>query len=247
MGVKLRVHERNLARRLRVDGHSYAEIRAQIGPMSKSTLNRWLRDIQLTPEQQQRLVEKARMCGHSGRQKGALANRMARLERLREAKRVAEQTFPQLSSNPLFPIGVVLYSCEGAKKQDTFAFVNSDPQLVRLMIKWLTEVCDVPATKIRARVYTHRYCDVDPERFWQEVTQLPRAQFRRTIYKATPHAQPKNPSFKGCCRLEVSGVQFLAMIKEWQSLLLQRFLGATGGDSHILPPTAAMYSTPASR
>src|SRR3972149_6223000 len=115
------------------------------------------------------------------------------------------------------------------------------------MIKWLTEVCDVPTTKIRARVYTHRYCDVDPERFWQEVTQLPRAQFRRTIYKATPHAQPKNPSFKGCCRLEVSGVQFLAMIKEWQSLLLQRFLGATGGDSHILPPTAAMYSTPASR
>jgi len=200
MGVKLRVHERNLARRLREDGHSYAEIRAQIGLMSKSTLNRWLKDIQLTPEQQQRLVEKARMCGHSGRQKGALANRMARLERLREAKRVAEQTLPQLSSNPLFPMGVILYSCEGAKKQDTFAFVNSDPQLVRLMIKWLTEVCDVPTTKIRARVYTHRYCDVDPERFWQEVTQLPRAQFR-----------------------------------EWQSLLLQRFLGATGGDSHILP------------
>ncbi len=172
------------------------------------------------------------MCGHSGRQKGALANHMAPVERLREAKRLAEETFPQLNSNPLFPIGLILYGCEGAKTSNTFAFVNSDPQLVQLMIRWLTEVCGVPTTKIRARVYTHRYCDVDPERFWQDVTQLPPPQFRKTIYKATPHAEPKNPSFKGCCRLTVSGVQFLAIVKEWQSLLVQRFLRPTGRSSH---------------
>ncbi len=50
MGVKLRVHERNLARKLREEGHSYAEIRQRISPMPKSTLNRWLKDIRLTTE-----------------------------------------------------------------------------------------------------------------------------------------------------------------------------------------------------
>ncbi len=45
--MKIRVEERNRARELRRRGYSYGEIRRTV-LASKSTLNGWLRDVELT-------------------------------------------------------------------------------------------------------------------------------------------------------------------------------------------------------
>lgn len=237
--MRVRVEERALARSLRREGYSYREIRAKLGDIPKGTLNYWLRDVALTEEQERRLVEKARNAAERGRQRGALTNRRSREQRMRKAQVFARQTFEIQLANPLFPAGVILYACEGARTSNQFAFTNSDPKLVKLMIRWLREICRVPEEKIHARVYTHRiYEDKECEFYWHRVTRLPMSQFGRTVYKRSPHTQKKNPTFMGCCRLDVYKVDFFFVIRAWQELLADLLLQSslprtTGGNERI--------------
>lgn len=64
--MKAKINERHQARLLRRQGLSFREIHAIIG-VSKGTLNLWLKDIELTSEQKQRLMD----CAITGREKAA--------------------------------------------------------------------------------------------------------------------------------------------------------------------------------
>ncbi len=221
--------EKQRARQLRRAGYSYGEIRDQIPGLSKGTLNNWLKDISLSLEQRQRLIEKARIVGAHGRQIGALSNKENREQRHRLAGIEAEAVFPSLMTHPLFAVGLMLYRAEGAKTQEMFQFMNSDPQLIQLMLVWLTQVCKIDTLKIKYRLYIHSiYAHEDCESFWQNITQLPADQMRKTVYKPTPHQQKKNEGYKGCCRLDVYDIKFFWQIMKWQRLLLGEYLGSRG-------------------
>ncbi|MEK7461131.1 MAG: hypothetical protein AAB647_02865 [Patescibacteria group bacterium] len=220
--MKLRVNDKNLARKLRRKGYSYREIAQQIGSISKGTLSNWLKDIVLTPQQSDRLVEKMRKFGLHGRQLGANSNRLARQERVNKAHELAIRQYPELKLNPIFGLGLVLYVAEGAKTNEHFQFMNSDPQVIQLMLHWLFVVCRVSLDKITLRIYTHKiYKDLECERFWKKVTGLPSQQFRKTVYKSTIHTQKKNEKYMGCCRIDVSGVQFYRILEKWQRLFFE--------------------------
>ena len=228
--MKLRVETRDRARKLRQQGASYREIREAIGePVSKGTLNHWLKQIVLTPEQELRLVEKMRSSGQHGRQLGALANRAARQQRLQIAQAEARSQFPGLMDQPLFIIGLMLYWAEGSKTQESFQFMNSDPRLIQLMMQWLRNVTGVLDTQISIRLYTHRmYSEKNAEQYWLTVTGLPLTQLRKTVFKPTPHTVKKNPSYLGCLRIQVSGVSFFRKIQLWQQMIFESFVSPRG-------------------
>ncbi len=227
--MKLRVETRDQVRRLRRKGHSYREIRAIFPDVAKSTLSNWVQDIRLSHEQQKRLIEKMRILGLHGRQKGALANHEARLKRIQAARREATKTFPALMMKPIFPLGLVLYSAEGSKVFEMFQFINSDPNLIQLMLLWVEEICHISLNQIRARIYIHKiYANNSYNTYWQTVTGLPVEQFRKTFYKPTPHKIKRNENYMGCCRIEISGVQFFWKIKTWQELLFKYYLRPRG-------------------
>ncbi|TMK81614.1 MAG: hypothetical protein E6G46_07395, partial [Actinobacteria bacterium] len=72
---------RVVARRMRKEGRSYREIRAEV-PVSKSTLSLWLKDVPISEEQ--RALLEARRAGASERRATALrARRIATVERIR--------------------------------------------------------------------------------------------------------------------------------------------------------------------
>lgn len=227
--MKLRLEEKQRARQLRLEGYSYGEIQALLPGVSKSTLSGWLRGIALSEAQRSRLIKKMRASGAHGRQKGALANQVARQKRIALAYKTATDEFPLLMKQSLFPLGLILYSAEGSKTQEMFQFINSNPDIIQMMLKWLTETCGVSRTQIRARVYAHKiYEDQNPQLFWQEVTALPLEQFRNIVYKPTPHTRKKNPAYMGCCRLDVLGTEFFWKIKTWQDLLFAYHLRSRG-------------------
>ncbi len=74
MGRRQRNYADNLrerARELRRAGKTYSEICAELGvDIPKSTLHHWVRDVLLTPEQQQRITEKDREAAARGRSSG---------------------------------------------------------------------------------------------------------------------------------------------------------------------------------
>ena len=65
-----------------------------------------------------------------------------------------------------------------AKTQDTLAFANSDPRLIRIFVTWLRRFFDIDESKLRVRLYLHEGLDLDAATaFWSDVTEIPPSQF----------------------------------------------------------------------
>jgi hypothetical protein len=219
-----RVTERHQARLLRLQGLSFGEIRAVLS-VAKSTLNGWLKDIELTDAQKRRLLERAATGREKARVRGAWSNRQKRIQRIAETFASARREFLERLADPLFVAGVVLYWAEGSKTGPPFMFANSDPTAIRTMMQWLSAHGSVPKGKIVGRVYVHRlYADCGFERFWEEATGLPASQFRKPVFKPTPHKVKKNPTYMGCCRLVVNSSELFWRLRAWQEELV-RYLG----------------------
>jgi len=125
---------------MRGEGRSYREIR-QVVEVSKSTLSLWLRDVPLTGEQQQALARR----GPEATAARASTNRDVAARRRAHVQDQARRQIAELSESELFVAGVIAYWAEGAKNKpwrsgQGVAFVNSDPGLIRLFLRWLTLV-----------------------------------------------------------------------------------------------------------
>ena len=204
--MKLRLNEKRQAIALRQDGLTYNEIRAVIPGLSKATLSGWLKNINLTTNQRKRILDKIHSAAQAGRLKGSWTNRVKAEERIAQITNTALQEYIVLSKDPRFLVGVALYWAEGAKVSRSFQFINSDPKMIKTMMSWLRHVCKVNADQIGIRIYAHKiYADKNLEEYWAKIVNIPASDFKKTIYKPTPWTTKKNPSYVGCCRIEVRG------------------------------------------
>jgi len=214
-----RLIEKKEAVLLRRRGYSYSEIQKLIPNLAKSTLSYWLRNIDLSPKQQKRIVDKMRSAGEKSRQKGAWTNKKKAKDRINKIQEIAESQFAQYVLDPLFVTGVALYWAEGSKKSKYFQFMNSDPKLIQLMLKFIGRF-GASADSIKIRIYAHEvYQCENIDSYWLSVVGLPRSNFRKTVIKPSSHSIKKNDDYKGCCRIEVSGSELFWKIVKWQEML----------------------------
>ena len=57
----------------------------------------------------------------------------------------------ELNKRELFIAGVALYWAEGFK-DNLMGFSNSDPSMIRFMMRWLREACEIDADRLRFRL-----------------------------------------------------------------------------------------------
>ncbi len=213
----MRLEDKVKTIQLRKKGFSYKEIMKRIPDLSKSTISGWVKYIELTPKQQELLEKRAKTRMEKGRIKAAIKLRENRIKRMNKTIGEAEQEVSKLIGNPLFLIGLVLYWCEGTQKTNTFSFINSDPIVIKLMIKWIEKICKIPKDKIRLRLYIHKiYAHENCEKFWSKQAGIPVTRFKKTIYKSTPHTIKRNPDYKGCLRIECGGVELFRRFLGWR-------------------------------
>lgn len=216
----MRIEDRNKAIELRKQGKSYNEIRGIISNLSKGTLSVWLRDIDLTKEQQIALKKRAKTKCDKGRLKGAETNKNKRINSILKIKNEAKLEFSVLAKDPLFITGLVLYWAEGAKTQERFQFINSDYRIIKIMIDWLEKTCKIHRNEVKYRLYIHKvYAQEDCEKFWAEIIGVSEKNFKKSVYKPTPHKIKKNLKYKGCLRMEYGGVDFFRKVMGWQEAL----------------------------
>jgi len=214
--MKLRLEDKRKAIKLRLQGKTFREIRTIIPNLPKSTLSGWLRNVKLTPEQRKTLLENIERITYNARVKAGWTKRFKNEKRNQKILTKAEGELPALIKSPLFLIGLVLYWAEGTRKSGYFRFTNSDPKIIKIMMRWLKEVCQIPEEKIKIRIFIHKiYAHENCEKFWSEITNIPVNKFLKTIYKPTPHRIKKNQEYKGCVQINVSGVEFFRRILGW--------------------------------
>lgn len=205
---------------MRKGGKTYSEIRLALGHLPKSTLSNWLKPVELTFKQRLRIAQKIVGGSTLGRQRGGWKNHEKRLARIAAIQKVAAKEFAGLKNDHFFVPGLLLYLAEGSKKAERFQFMNSDPHLVRYMQLWLHGVAKIKNEDIRSRLYTHKfYAHDNHEKFWSDFLKIPLAQFYQTIYKPTGHRIKKNPSYRGCIRIEIGGSELYWKIMKWRDLL----------------------------
>lgn len=191
---------------MRKEGRSYREIRDQL-EVSKSTLSLWLRDIALTDEQRDRLLELKKQ-GSSQAGRTMQARRMARQAATRAT---AAAQIPAVAESELFVAGVVAYWAEGSKAKpwrpgERFCFVNSDAEMITLMLRWL-DLIGVSRDRLILRVSIHESADIDAaEAHWLDVTGVGVDQFRKASLKRhNPKTVRKNvgADYHGCLVMNV--------------------------------------------
>lgn len=216
----MRLMDKRQALELRRKGFSYSEIRKRIPNLSKGTLSGWVKSIELSEKQKEEILRKAKKAVDKGRLKGSWANRVKWQARINLINEVAKKEFPALARNHLFLIGLTLYWAEGSKTNRRFQFINSDPEIIRVMMRWLREVMSVAEDQFLVRLYIHEiYKSENCEKYWSNITGIPVSKFKKTVFKPTPHLVRKNLSYKGCCRIELRGSDLFWKTLAWQRML----------------------------
>ena len=174
----MKTTERSAAIELRRNGETYAQIRQKLR-VSKGSLSRWLSDVPFVTSSES--LQRKRTSALAG----ARVMHQRKLDRISKIMQEASKNLPVASPEILDLLGVVAYWAEGSKTQDNLvAFTNTDPVLIRLVLKWLIECCKVDPRRLRLHVRVHSDTAIrEAERFWREVTGIPVSQCYKTTIK----------------------------------------------------------------
>lgn len=205
---------------LRRQGYSYSKIRQTI-KVSKSTLSRWLYDINLTPEQQKQLLKGRELSRYASTQ----SKKAKKEKQIKSMIEEGRKEFPGLIKNPLFLAGLMLYWAEGDKNQaERVKFTNSDETTIILMMRWFREICNVPEKKFRIALHLHNlHFRTDAKKYWSKLTGIPIKQFHKIFVKKSSLRQRKNILYNGTCAIVVNNKALFRKIVGWKLGLLDYF------------------------
>ncbi len=195
------------ARELRGQGLDYEEIAARLG-VSKSSVSLWVRDL---PTPARLSYEECRKRSVDGTRRYWEAERPVRAAARAAVREAAAAEIGPLTKREIIIAGAIAYWCEGTKskpsrRNDRVAFINSDPALIRLFLRFLA-IVGIERDRLVFRVYIHENADTGAaQRFWLRTTGATRDQFRPTTLKRhNPKTVRKNAGagYYGCLRIDV--------------------------------------------
>lgn len=208
----MKTAERERARKLRRrDGRSVKEIAAILG-VSRSSVSLWVRDIELTLEQEERLhgrVSRGQFIGSkANEEKAHLRRRMYHAQGRRRAR----------IEDAGYVAGCMLYWAEGDKARNSVRLANSDPEVIRFFVRFLRRYFAIEAQKIRLSCnlfadHEHRQREI--EDFWLRVAEVDRRSLcKSTVNRYSKYSQKKrkNKLPYGTCRVVVNDTRIVQTI-----------------------------------
>jgi hypothetical protein len=209
----VKLAEREHARKLRREkGLPIKVIAAEVG-VSSSSVSRWVRDIELTPEQEAALREANPIYNRqrSGTARSSANARSRRLAAQAHGRRLAA------AGDPLHAAGCMLYWAEGARSRNRLMFANSDPEMVDLFLHFLRRCYGVEDHRVALRINVHLGNGLELaeiEEWWLTRLGLPRSSLRRSIVNRPSRAsQRKRRTLRyGTARFEISSTDLVQSI-----------------------------------
>jgi len=215
----MKVNEKKRAIILRKQGKSISEIK-NILNISKASVSLWVRNIVLTEKQKSLLSQ-------NGRSIDSIEKR--RISRIANTKKksdfaieVAKKEIVNISPKDLKIIGIALYLGEGGKtKRGIARITNSDPDIIRIIMKFFREICLVPEYKFRGHIHTFSQANIkNSEKYWSEISKIPIKQFYKTYIKTSVASKNKRNTLPyGTFDVSVNDTQLFLKILGWMEKL----------------------------
>ncbi|MCL4354316.1 hypothetical protein M1349_02470 [Patescibacteria group bacterium] len=173
------------ARKLRKEGQSIKSI-AKTLKVSSSTVSIWCRDVKLTPKQIKILEQHSRDPNYGKRLEYSLKQQRERNIKIKTLKNAGIRAIGKLSKRELFLVGVSLYWAEGFKKDSQVGFASSNPEMIKLFIKWLRDCFNYKIQDLSVRVtvnISHNYRIQDIQNYWSRTIMIPENHFQKPFYQ----------------------------------------------------------------
>ena len=204
--VKFR--EKELARNLRRQGKSVKEIAEMVG-VSKSTVSLWCNDILISKLVKRRIIQKNLINIRKGALIAGENRKKERLERVNYYKSLGMDKVGSISKRELFLIGAALYWAEGGKNQRRVVFINSDPRMILLWVKWLENCFNIKKERLICRLeINEKYKEsvTKLEEYWSKIISVSKEQFTKVSLKKskTKKVYKNDSNYKGSLQITVS-------------------------------------------
>ncbi len=214
--------------------------------VSLSSVSVWVRDIEVSSEQQ--ALNRARA--------GAVRGKAWR-KRHRETRRTYQQEGRARArfGEPLHLAGCMLYWAEGSKGRNTAQFANSDAAMLRLFKRFTSECFDLEDERFsfKINVYTTNDLSIaEVEDYWLDILGLPRASMRKHVLNHLPTSSSGSRPNKlpyGVCTLSIMRstriVQHIyGAIQEYAAFDEPRWLDGPPAKQRRIEPTVAPQTPP---
>ncbi len=215
--------------KLRLLGKSYSEIQKISGGISKSTLSTWLSNIVL-PEASRKILEKrTHQKSIDALLKRNKMQTVLALKRAKETKLKSAAEISKILPANLLLIGLALYWAEGYKRPiikngrevtyHSVSLTNSDAELVKIFLRFITEICKVPISKIKAnvRIFNHLN-EKEIMDYWLKKIGIPKENFTKAyvgISRSSMNKRPFNRLPYGVIQIRINDTQLFHRIMGW--------------------------------
>ena len=116
--------------------------------------------------------------------------------------------------------GIMLYWAEGAKTlkpgRGVVDLTNSDPEMVKLFLKFLREICGVDEKRLRVQLYCYTNQDLEKiKQYWTMTTHIPLSQFIKPYVREDYSLKCKREMKYGLVHIRYSDKKLLGLILNW--------------------------------
>jgi len=220
--------DKNKALKLRLSGKSYNEITKILG-IPKSTLSGWFSGLELSEESKKRILERVRKKSLEGLLKRNKNQTALAIKRNTNIQSKASKEIDSISKKNLLFIGTTLYWAEGYKRPiirngrevtyHSVSLTNSDPDLIKIYLRFLKEICKVPENKINAdiRIFEHQNAD-NLLKYWEKITGIKKEKFGKIYYGVSKSSLGKRPFNRlqyGTIQIRVNDTKLFHQIMGW--------------------------------
>jgi len=125
-----------------------------------------------------------------------------------------------VSEEKLKIAGIMLYWAEGAKilkpGRGTIDLANSDPEMVKLFLKFLREICGIDEKRLRGYLYCYANQDIEEiKQYWTTTTNIPPSQFIKPYVREDYFLECKREMKYGLIHVRYSDKKLLELILKW--------------------------------
>ncbi len=213
-GFRMKLKEKEEARRLRKEeGLSVKKIAKQIG-VSKGTVSIWVRDIELTYDQKAKLLCNSKMhLGHFNGPKKIKEKALERRKQYQEKGRILAR-----QNDKYYACGCMLYWGEGDKSRNLVGMSNTDVDLLKFFVKFLRKYFNCKDEDFTICILSHLNNGLtvdDIHNYWLKELELPESCLRKfqlkTKYYSDTNIKNKKHIY-GCCKVRVNSTELVQMI-----------------------------------
>ncbi|TSC52688.1 MAG: Uncharacterized protein LiPW41_58 [Parcubacteria group bacterium LiPW_41] len=192
---------------LRKKGYSFLQINRALGSnIPKSTISFWLKGIELSNLQKQKLETKRVKDLKVARQKALEVKKEKRKKYLENLLNENKWVIGELNDKKTKKITLaMLYLAEGSKtKKGSITIGNSDPLIIKLFLNLLRSCYEVDESKFRCTLQCRDDQNIEKlEIFWSKLTNIPLSCFYKArVDPRSINKKSRKMNYKGVCRID---------------------------------------------